>query len=1193
MADDTTTKILQIQVDYGDSVKKMAEYRQQIETIKKQQADWKKSLKEGAISQEEYARSMEASKLQIGQYNQAISTIQKTVVNQMKQQKEQEGSLVSLRAELSNLTAEYDRLSREDRESEVGTNLKNQINKVTTELKACEEGTQRFFRNVGNYKSAFAQAGVGTTELTDALTKECKTADEAAKANAVLKKAIDAIDPSADGAQESIDTLNKKIEENQKVIDEHEAASNGLIDAMSQLTGVNLNFGKSLESLSKNSAGSIMDGLNTKAKALWQTLTGLLANPYVLAFLGIAGVGMAFKWWYEYNEGLVEASKATKRFTGMSGDDMRAYRDEVQAVCDTFGADFNDVLATADGLVAQYGISWNEALQTIEQGFESGANANGDMLAQMQQLPAQFSAIGLSAKEMTALISQTTSGIWGKDGMDAIEKSGKKIREMKDTTASALDAIGISSKQVTKDLNDGTKNTFDVMQEVAAKLKEMPESSQAVGVVLKEVFGEQGVQAGKKQIETIADINLNLDECVAATGRVGESQAQMVEAQTELNNALAALFDTTGGSFESMKASAKLWVTQGLTAMVKGIIGVCNPLIDLYNNSLVVRAGVAGICAGFKMSWSIIKNVCGMIADEVMGLGKIIKGVLTLSWDDVSAGWEQFRKASTKAVKNMAKDYVDNVGDAIDQTLNGKLEHIKEGLDVSGAADQPNGGPKTSNQKAVNMPDKKGGSKSSGSSKNNNAASEAQKAKDAEIQYLRKAEDELMKITVQSLEQRRKTVELSYTRQIEDYQRKLETDKTLTEASRTAILSIIDSLGKQKEKALAEFDAEELKKTIDQNQKLIEVKLKAVVEGSEQEYKLKLEQMNNNEQLAILAAEKEITNETEKQEMLKAIREQYAYERKVLEETHQTEIFEQQKQALQNEIDNLTYAQSERELRQMEGYQMNEEHYQEWRRRGLEEMDAHEREILLKQEEATAAELEALITRGQLATQTTEEYEAEIIAAKKKSADAQKATNDTIVKNEQVKANAMKAITGGLTQLLDTLGESNKAFAKMSKVITLAQIAIDTGKALASGIASASSMPFPSNIAAIATTVATVLANVATAISTVKSAKFAKGGKVNGPGSGTSDSIPAMLSNGEFVMTAAATKMFEPLLMTMNNIGRGVPMQVLNSNQAVSNAQMLTDSFESAAREIKPVVSVVEITEAQDRVTMIENLDTY
>ena len=446
---------------------------------------------------------------------------------------------------------------------------------------------------------------------------------------------------------------------------------------------------------------------------------------------------------------------------------------------------------------------------------------------------------------------------------------------------------------------------------------------------------------------------------------------------------------------------------------------------------------------------------------------------------------------------------------------------------------------------------------------------------------------------MESVETRRKKVELSYKRQIEDYQKMLVEKKNLTEASRTAILSIIDSLQKQQTQALAKFDAEEIKKEIEHKEKLNQLKLEAVKEGTDQEFELRRQSLDNQqaiaEQEAILAYE----NETEKQEALKAIREKYDNERTALDEEQAQLKIERQKQELENEIAELEYAQSERELRQMEGYQIDEEHYQEWRQRGLEEMDEHQAELLTKQEEAAAAELEALIARGQLATQTTEEYEAEILAAKQKSADAQKKTNDVIVKNEQAKAQAMKAVTSSLTGLLDTLGESNSAFAKMSKIITLAQIAIDTGKALSAGIASASSMPFPANIAAIATTVATVLANIATAISTVKSAKFATGGKVTGPGTGTSDSIPAMLSNGEFVMTAAATKMFEPLLMTMNNIGRGVPMQVLNSSQSINQAEMLTDSFESAAREIKPVVSVVEITEAQDRVEMIENLDTY
>jgi phage-related minor tail protein len=46
---------------------------------------------------------------------------------------------------------------------------------------------------------------------------------------------------------------------------------------------------------------------------------------------------------------------------------------------------------------------------------------------------------------------------------------------------------------------------------------------------------------------------------------------------------------------------------------------------------------------------------------------------------------------------------------------------------------------------------------------------------------------------------------------------------------------------------------------------------------------------------------------------------------------------------------------------------------------------------------------------------------------------------------------------------------------------------------------------------------------------------YASGGFVSGPGGPTSDSIPAMLSDGEFVVNAAATRDFLPLLSAINN----------------------------------------------------------
>jgi tape measure domain-containing protein len=45
----------------------------------------------------------------------------------------------------------------------------------------------------------------------------------------------------------------------------------------------------------------------------------------------------------------------------------------------------------------------------------------------------------------------------------------------------------------------------------------------------------------------------------------------------------------------------------------------------------------------------------------------------------------------------------------------------------------------------------------------------------------------------------------------------------------------------------------------------------------------------------------------------------------------------------------------------------------------------------------------------------------------------------------------------------------------------------------------------------------------------------ATGGLIRGPGTGTSDSIPSLLSNGEYVVKAASTKKFLPLIQAINN----------------------------------------------------------
>lgn len=1184
---DVRTKILDIQVRYRDALDKIAKYRKEVADAMARQKDLKKELDAGSITQEEYARQVETTRIFITQQNTAINTFTRQINNQEKAQQENLGSLVQWRAELSNLTAEYDRLSEADRTGKVGENLKAQINDLTTKLKEAEQGTQRFFRNVGNYPNAMGQAASATNGLVEALSKECKTAEEAEDANEVLKRALAGIDPSAEGAADAIETLNKKIEENNQVIQEHEEQSAGLVDSLGDLVGINTKFGSSLENLSKNSAGSVMEGLNVKAKALWQTLTGLLANPYVLAFLGIAAAGMTVKWWYDYNKGLVAATKLTGDLTGKTGDDLKNFRNEVQATADTFNQDFETVLEAANNYAQQYGISVDEALKKIQDGFISGANANGQYLDSLKEFPAYFREAGVSADGFVAIMSQTSKmGVTSNKALDTIKEGNIRIREMSTATAETLDNLGLNSKKIQQELAAGTTTTFEVMQKVSTKLSEIPESSQVAGEAITNIFGGPGEDAGYRYLTTLKDISTNLDKVKERSGEMGRLQQEQLESQVELDNAISALFDATGGTFESMTTKAKTFVNKGITAIIKGVVDVCNWFIELYNKSLVIRVGVASIGLQFKTLWSVVKNVIGLIVDEIVGLANMIKGAFTLNWDTFSAGWEKFRSASGKALKNIVNETVDNTKEAW-ANIDKELPKIEIPVEAKPVADNSTSGDSKGGGK---NPPKKTGSGKAGSTSKSSSTSDPVKV---EADLLRKAEDELLKITKQSAETRRKQLELSYDRQIDDYKKKLAEDKTLTEQSEAAILSIIDSLGQQKAKAIAEFDDEELRKQIEHNTKLIELKLSAAEEGTKKELELKLQAIDQKEKLDLAQAEKDYENEIERQEALAAIREKYQKEREEAEDANKTLTYERQKQVLENEIEQLDIAETEKQLHRNGWRTMTDEEMEADQERKLQSIGGYEAEKLRMERDAAEQAYQALLERGQLSTQTEAEWQNEQNNAKQEWLNKQVAINEAYVKNEQAKAQAARAVSNSLISLLEAVGEEGSAAAKMAKVIALAQIAIDTGKALSAGIASASAVPFPGNLVAIATTVATVLANVATAISTVKSAKFATGGKVNGPGSGTSDSIPAMLSNGEYVMTARATRLFEPLLAAMNGIGAGVPIQVANSYQSVDNAEMMTDSFKEAAREIKPVVSVVEITEAQERVDMIENLDNF
>ena len=70
---------------------------------------------------------------------------------------------------------------------------------------------------------------------------------------------------------------------------------------------------------------------------------------------------------------------------------------------------------------------------------------------------------------------------------------------------------------------------------------------------------------------------------------------------------------------------------------------------------------------------------------------------------------------------------------------------------------------------------------------------------------------------------------------------------------------------------------------------------------------------------------------------------------------------------------------------------------------------------------------------------------------------------------------------------------------------------------------------------AAASSASSAASEVASILRSSELVRAASGGRITGPGTGTSDSIPALLSNGEFVVNAASTSRHLPLLESLND----------------------------------------------------------
>lgn len=193
----------------------------------------------------------------------------------------------------------------------------------------------------------------------------------------------------------------------------------------------------------------------------------------------------------------------------------------------------------------------------------------------------------------------------------------------------------------------------------------------------------------------------------------------------------------------------------------------------------------------------------------------------------------------------------------------------------------------------------------------------------------------------------------------------------------------------------------------------------------------------------------------------------------------------------------------------------------------LERIQAGEKNKLL--DEITAGDLEEKAKRDKAEMDANKVHTDQLLKDLETEKAKKKELDDKEIADKQAQQEAIFAVSQAAINGLKSIGEmaikDQEKAQKFSAVMTASQMALDSARAISGAVAATAGIPFPANIPAIATAVATVLGNIATAVKAFKQAKVGSAPSVSSSG-GSASSSSSNASENEVVRRGANGETF-------------------------------------------------------------------
>lgn len=623
----------------------IANTTEKLDSLEAAQKDVTAALEAGKIGQEQYMafqREVEETRATLGRY---------------------ESELAGLNTEQDRLATNTERLNKLFEAT--GTNVDDYADvlgsKLVTAIKNGSASSDQLKMAIEKIGKSATDGKADIKQMTDALD----TVDDGQAIRNLIQELKDA-GTQADNTSEQLDEMGETM------------TGGAVMMAAEKLSGV----GDKIQELGEKAQDAFlrMNDAATKASTYFDE-TGESAEQSAAVIKNIYEKGVG-----DSMDSVANAVVMVKKnIENLDETDLTNLTEQAMTLDDLYGIDMNETLRGVNGLMVNFGMTAQEAMDYIVKGTQNGLDKTNELGDNLAEYSGKFADAGYSAEEYFQILQNGLEG--GAYNLDKVNDAINEVttRLVDGTVEGALDIYSKKTQDVFKAWKDGKATQKDVINSIVNDIAGCQNQQEQLNMAAT-AFGTMAEDGSSKfitSLTTVGDTFNDVDDAAQNMFDNSTTDSQTLKSNMrKLQDALIPLGDmltqlaneVLPPIVKAVKAFAE-WFAK-LPAPVQNFTVILGILLAAFTALTPIIA--AAVLLIPKIGFTILP-IIGIIA----GAAAVIAGIIEVikNWGEISEWlgdtWEKVKEKCKEAWDAVCKFFTETIPQAWD-SLKSKFESIPE-----------------------------------------------------------------------------------------------------------------------------------------------------------------------------------------------------------------------------------------------------------------------------------------------------------------------------------------------------------------------------------------------------------------------------------------------------------------------------------------------------------------------------------